>query len=108
MSAIVEWLVAFWSNVLEPLKWLLDGIIYVFKSVLFFVIDGLLTVVLSIVGSLDVGSLMTNITGVWLGLPTQLIYVINASGVPTGLSMLFYSIVIRKTLDLIPAVFTRF
>ncbi|MGD9686358.1 MAG: DUF2523 family protein [Desulfobacter sp.] len=108
MSSIINWLSSFWNHIQTALKWGLDGVLYVLKAVLFFAFDGLLTVVYSIVAALDVGSLTVSLVGLWADLPPQLLYVVNATGLPTGLSMIFYAIVIRKLLDLIPAAFTRF
>jgi len=108
MESIAAWLSAFWGFLMDAFKWLIDGFLFVLKLVAFFHVDGLLTTIYSIVGTLDVGSLATNYVGLWAGLPPQLLYVVNAVGLPTGLSMLLYAIVIRKLLDLIPAAFTRF
>lgn len=108
MDAIIDWLVAFWEHIKTALSWCLDGFLYVLKSALYFLFDGLLTTIYAIVGALDVGSLLVNIGGLWLGLPPQLLYLINAIGIPTGLTMLSYAILVRKLLDLIPAAFTRF
>ena len=108
MDAIINWLISFWGYVLDALKWVLDGALYVLKAGAYFLFDGLFTAIYSIVGALDVGSLVTNLAGTWAGLPPQLLYVINAVGLPTGLTMLSYAILIRKLLDLIPAEFTRF
>lgn len=107
MSAIVSWLSSFWGYILDALKWVLDGALYVFKAAAFFIWDGLLVAVHSIVGALDVGTLITNVGGLWAGLPSQLLYVVNAVGLPTGLTMIFYAIVIRMLLNLIPAALTR-
>jgi len=107
METIVGWLSAFWGYVLDSFRWLLDGALYVLKAAAFFYVDGLLTTIYTIVGLLDVGTLVTNLAGLWGGLPPQLIYLINAVGLPPGLSMVFYAIVIRMLLNLIPAAVTR-
>lgn len=108
MDAIIDWLVSFWEKIKIALIWVLDGALYVIKAVAYFLWDGLLTTIYAIVGALDVGSLVVSVGGLWVGLPPQLLYLINAVGIPTGLTMLLYAIVIRKLLDLIPAAFTRF
>lgn len=108
MTAIIKWLASFWDGIKTALTWVLDGVLYVLKAVFFFLWDGLLTAVYAIVGALDVGSLAVSVGGLWIGLPPQLLYVINAVGIPTGLTMVFYAIIIRKLLDLIPAALTRF
>lgn len=107
INAIVEFVGKFFDLLLTAFKWILDGALYVLKAGLFFVFDGLLTAVVAIVGALDIGTLITNVAGLWSGLPPQLLYVINATGIPTGMSMLAYAIVIRLILNLIPAAFTR-
>ena len=108
MESLAGFFASIWTSLKTVLTWLIDGIKYVSLSVLYYIYDGLLTVVQSIIGSLDVGTLVTSTAGVWAGLSPQSIWLINATGVPTGLSIILYAIIIRKTLDLIPAVFTRF
>lgn len=107
LNAIVEFISKFFDLLLDALKWVLDGALYVIKAGLFFCVDGLLTVVVSIVGSLDLGNLVASAAGHWAGLPPQLLYIINAVGLPTCISMLCYAILIRMLLNLIPAALTR-
>lgn len=107
MATLIGFFINFWVQAKLAAKWGLDGGLYVLKLGLYFVFDGLLTVVYSIVGALDVGSLVFNIGGLWAGLPSQLIYLINSIGLPSGLSIVLYAIVIRMLLNLIPAAVTR-
>lgn len=107
MATIIGYLINFWVQAKIAAKWGLDGGLYILKLSLYFVVDGLLTVVYAIVGALDVGTFIFNVGALWSGLPSQLIYIINAVGLPSGLSMLLYAIVIRMLLNLIPAAVTR-
>jgi hypothetical protein len=87
--------------------WILDGSIYCLKFVCYFVFDGLLTAVSTILLAIDISSLGANLVLSWSGLPTQLIYLINACGIPAGLSLVVSAIIIRMGINLIPAEFTR-
>lgn len=107
MATVIGYLINFWVQAKIAAEWGLDGGLYILKLGMYFVFDGLLTVVYAIVGSLDVGSFVVNTAGVWGGLPPQLIYLINAIGLPSGLSIVLYAIIIRMLLNLIPAAVTR-
>lgn len=103
-----EFFASFWETLKDSFSWVLDGALIVLKSVFYFILDGLFSCIVAIVGSLDVGNLAANYVGVWLDLPSQLIWCINAVGLPACLAMMFYAVVVRKILDLVPAAFTRF
>lgn len=107
MATLVGFFLNFWVQAKLFSKWGLDGALYVLKVGFFFIIDGLLTAIYAIVSTLDLGSLVFNVAGLWAGLPPQVIYLVNAVGIPSGLSMILYAIVIRMLLNLIPAAFTR-
>lgn len=107
MDYLVSFFQLFWSSLRSLLEWLLSGTLYVLKAVFYFVLDGFLTVVYSIVGALDIGFIVTSYAGYWSGLPPQLIYAINACGIGSGISIIVYAMGIRMLLNLIPAAVTR-
>ncbi|BCS53913.1 DUF2523 family protein [Geobacter sp. SVR] len=104
MQSVVN---AICSFLMIALKWLLDGAVVVIKSVLYFIFDGLLTVILAIFQAIDLSALLTTSALSWAGLPDQLIWFLNAVNVPQGLTILLSSIGIRMAINLIPAEFTR-
>ncbi|MHB1014365.1 MAG: hypothetical protein ACYC2W_03675 [Desulfurivibrionaceae bacterium] len=107
METIIAFVIDFFRLCKELLTWMLDGFLYVLKTVLYLPFDGILTVITSFVSSLDVGQLVFNSASTWGLLPPQMLYVINAVGFPQGLTLVAYAIVIRMTLNLIPAALTR-
>ena len=107
MDALIGWFENFWNALKVPLTWLLDGFLYVLKLIFFIALDGLLTTVQSFFLIIDLTSLSLNAAAYWSGLPPQLIYIINAVGLPTCLGIIANAIFIRLVLNLIPAAFTR-
>jgi len=104
MDAAINALFTFFQTLF---KWALDGVLYVLKAALYFVFDGLLTIVTTIFGAIDVSTLMVNSAANWAQLPPQAIYLMSACGIPQCLSMMASAITIRMIINLIPAEFTR-
>lgn len=107
MTALISFVNAFFSSLQTQLKWILDGFLWIFKTVLYVIIDGLLTVVVGVVQAIDVSSLVSSAALNWGNVPSQLIYCVNQCGIPQGLAIITGAIVIRMILNLIPAAFTR-
>ncbi|EKD40964.1 MAG: hypothetical protein ACD_74C00099G0013 [uncultured bacterium] len=107
MDAIMSFINVFFSTIWQFIKDGLDALLYVFKAALFFVFDGLLTVVSGLLSSLDVSSAILSSAATWASMPPQLIYIVNAIGIPQGLAILAGAYVVRMTLNLIPAALTR-
>ena len=87
--------------------WILDGFIELLQFVVFTILDGLLSVVETALAAVDLSSVLFNYAAAWSHLPTQLIWLINAVGLPQCFSILGAAYLIRLTLNLIPSVFTR-
>lgn len=87
--------------------WALDGIVFLLKSVFFFILDGLLTVVTLAMQALDFSAFLASYAMDWAGLPSQAIYIITAVGIPQGLTIIAGAMVLRLGLNLIPAALTR-
>lgn len=104
MIAAYSALVAFLQSIF---KWLLDGVLFVLKSVLFFIFDGVLTAIQAIFTAIDVGSFAVNYAAHWSSLPPQMLYFVNAIGIPQCVVMLASAMGIRMLINLIPAEFTR-
>ena len=107
MSGVMAFINVFFSTIQTLLGWCLDGLMYVLKTALYFPFDGLLTAISGLLSALDVSSLIVSSASTWGGMPPQLLYIVNAIGIPQGLSMLAYAYGLRMALNLIPAALTR-
>jgi len=86
---------------------LLDGVLWIIGKALFLIFDGILTVISTVFTAIDISSLLSSYAMDWAGLPPQMIWFVNAVGLPQGISILTAAISIRMLLNLIPAAFTR-
>jgi len=107
MSGIMDFINGFFSTIQTILGWVLDGLLYVLKTFLYFPFDGLLTAVEGIISAFDFSSFASSTAVSWTGMPPQLLYIVNAIGIPQGLAILAAAYIIRITLNLIPAALTR-
>lgn len=107
MTAIISFIASFFTSLKMYLSWALDGCLYVIKGALYCAFDGLCTSVFAFFGAIDLTAAIANITLSWSGLPPQMLYLINAIGLPQCLGILVSAILIRMGLNLIPAAFTR-
>ena len=106
-ATIISWLRTFWSWVETVITWTLNGFILLVQFVFFTIFDGLLTVIETALAAIDLSSVLFNYAATWSNLPTQLIWLINAVGLPQCFTILGAAYLIRLTLNLIPSVFTR-
>lgn len=106
-AALFSWLGTFWDWILTAFKWILDGLGLILKFIFFTIFDGLLTVIEVFLSTIDISSVAVTSAAAWAGLPSQLIWLINAVGLPQGLLLLGSAYLIRLTINLIPGVFTR-
>ncbi|HAY20636.1 MAG TPA: hypothetical protein DCY27_00385, partial [Desulfobacterales bacterium] len=81
-GVIIGWLRTFWEWVETGFTWILDGFIELLQFVLFTILDGLLSVVETALAAVDLSSVLFNYAAAWSHLPTQLIWLINAVGLP--------------------------
>jgi hypothetical protein len=106
----MQWLKDFinscWVSLQEVLSWMLDGIITLIKYIFFFIFDGFLTVIETLLTAIDFSSILFTSTAQWSSMPTQLIWLINHLALPQGLSFIASALVIRKLLDLFLGYFT--
>lgn len=106
-GVIIDWLASFWHWVETGFTWILDGCVTLLQFVFFTVFDGLLTVIETALAAVNLSSILFNYAATWSSLPTQLIWLINAVGLPQCFALLGAAYLIRLTLNLIPSVFTR-
>ena len=106
-GVIIDWLESFWHWVETGFTWILDGLLTLLQFVVFTILDGLFLVVETALSAINLSSILFNYAAAWSDLPTQLIWLINAVGLPQCLGILGAAYLIRLTLNLIPSVFTR-
>ena len=106
-GVIIKWLTTFWSWVETGFSWILDGVVLLLQFVVFTLLDGLFLVVETVLGAINLSSVVFNYAAAWSNLPTQLVWLINAVGLPQCFTILGAAYIIRLTLNLIPSVFTR-
>ncbi len=87
--------------------WVATVLNYIISGFLYTVLSGIFTIITSLINAIDLSTVITTSFANWGLLPTQLVYLINALGIPQGLAMVTYAYIIRLGLNLIPAVFTR-
>ncbi|MDR2549468.1 MAG: hypothetical protein LBD10_04615 [Desulfobulbus sp.] len=106
-SALFQWLATFWDWVLTFFKWALDGLLLLLQFLVFTILDGLFTIVETTLAAINLSSVLFNYAASWSSLPPQLVWLINAAGLPQCFALLGAAYMIRLTLNLIPSVFTR-
>jgi hypothetical protein len=106
-GVIIDWLRSFWSWVETGFTWILDGFITLLQFVVFTIFDGLLQVVETALNAIDFSSMVFNYAATWSHLPTQLIWLINAVGLPQCFAILGAAYLVRLLINLIPSWATR-
>ncbi len=106
-QTVVNWLTNFFAWVEQAFLWVLDGLAVILQFVAFTILDGLFLVVESIIAAIDLSAVVFNYAAAWSHLPDQLIWLINALGLPQCFTILGSAYLIRLLLNLIPSVFTR-
>ena len=106
-AVIIDWLSTLWGFVEKGFTWILDGFILLIQFVAFTILDGLFLVVETALAAIDISALVFNYAASWSALPTQLVWLINAVGLPQCCAIHGAAYIIRLTLNVIPATFTR-
>lgn len=106
-ATIINWLRTFWGWVETGFTWILDGLILLVQFVFFTIFDGILSVVEAFIAAINLSSVAVNYAAGWSHLPTQLIWLINATGLPQCVALLGAAYLIRLLLNLIPSWATR-
>ncbi|MGD9817146.1 MAG: hypothetical protein AB7V04_00455 [Desulfomonilaceae bacterium] len=106
-GVLIDWLRTFWTWVETGFTWILDGFILLVQFVFFTIFDGLLTVIETTLAVIDLSSVVFNYAAAWSNMPTQLIWLITAVGLPQCFTILGAAYLIRLTLNLIPSWATR-
>ena len=106
-GVIIDWLSSVWGFVEKGFTWILDGFILLLQFVAYTILDGLFLVVETALAAIDVSAIVFNYAASWSALPTQLVWLINAAGLPQCFAILGAAYLIRLTLNVIPASLTR-
>ena len=106
-GVIIDWLSSVWGFVEKGFTWILDGFILLLQFVAYTILDGLFLVVETALAAIDVSAIVFNYAASWSALPTQLVWLINAVGLPQCMAILGAAYLIRLTLNVIPASLTR-
>lgn len=104
---LLEFLNTFWNALYNVVTWLLDGVITVVFLVINLLWDGFLTIVYLFISGLDFGSLIVSTSAAWGLIDSNTAWVVSATGIPQGLTILGYAYIVRLTLNLIPSWLTR-
>nr|WP_321467338.1 hypothetical protein [uncultured Desulfobulbus sp.] len=106
-AVLIDWCRAFWTWCVVGFTWVLDGFILLVQFVFFTIFDGLLTVIETTLAAIDLSAVVFNYAAAWSNLPDQLVWLINAVGLPQCFTILGAAYLLRLTLNLIPSIFTR-
>lgn len=90
---------AFWN--------LVDPVVDLIKYIVFFFFDTFCTLVEYAIGLISLPANLTTNLFDWAGLPPQLLYILNAIGIPTCLGIVSSAYLVRFLLNLIPSWATR-
>jgi hypothetical protein len=107
MTAILDFINAFFAGLYHIAQWCLDAVVTVLGVTIQIFFEGFLAIILAFVQGLDFGSLSVSLASSWGLLDYRVAWVLTQSGVPTGFSMLALAYGIRFSLNLIPSWLTR-
>lgn len=89
------------------ISWVLDQVFPIVAPFIILLFKLLFKIVMLVLSTLDISGNLLNMGVSWGLLPPQMIWVINATGLSAGLSMIGSAYLIRITLNLIPSEITR-
>ena len=99
---------AFWDGIVFVFHFILDAIVYIIGTIVYYIYAALLATIEVFINSIDTATLsFFDDTNPWSELPVQVIYILNILDFPTLLTMLAASYLIRFLLNLIPSWATR-
>jgi hypothetical protein len=107
LSPIMSFLNSFISIINSFVLWIANALTAILWGSLYIIMDGLLTVIVGIVGLIDVSTIVTSLASSWGIVPPVVIWFINQCGFPQAVALIAYAYGIRMLLNLIPAEFTR-
>ena len=87
--------------------WVLDGLILTIGYTLFYIVDGLLEVLVLIISTIDLSTYVLSFIDSMALLPPQFIYLLQSVGFPQAMAVIGAAYGIRMAINIIPAEFTR-
>lgn len=107
MTAIIDFVNNFVTIIWNFGTWLFEIVISLIAFLIMLVLKLAFKIVILVLSGLDLPSYMLDYTQIWGLLPCQVVWIINACGLPQGLGMIGVALMVRFTINLIPAEFTR-
>lgn len=106
-AGITDFLSNFWTSIKNVIVSLLTTIFSVFGWVFYCIFDGFLAVVFSFFDLLDLSVVAFDMAASWSSLPPQLIWLVVQLSIPQCISIISGAMLLRLTLNIIPAALTR-
>nr|WP_319393331.1 DUF2523 family protein [uncultured Desulfobacter sp.] len=105
---IIDFCSNFWGMLTDFINWVLDGILYLLSEIVYLSMDAFFSIIETIISAIDFAQVTAlSSFGNWNLLPDQILYILYKLNIAQCLSMLAAACLIRLTLNLIPAAFTR-
>lgn len=105
---IIDFCSNFWQMLTDFFNWVLDGILYLLSEIVYLSMDAFFSIIETIISAIDFAQVTAlSSFGNWNLLPDQILYILYKLNIAQCLSMLAAACLIRLTLNLIPAAFTR-
>ena len=108
LNWLKEFFISFWSQAIELLTWVFTSFVTLISDVFYYIYDGILVVVESMISAIDFATLQAaQAFSGWDLLPPQVIYILDVMNIGSCLAALSAAYSIRLLLNLIPASLTR-
>ena len=107
MQWLKDFINGFFGYLMDGFLWLAEAVGQVISYLAFTIYDGLLTVLYAFACAIDFSAVMFNVAAQYAGLPSQLIWLINAVNIPQSVTYIVTGIIIRMALNILPAAVTR-
>jgi len=107
MQWLKDFINGFFGYLWDGFLWLAEAVGQVLHYMAYTIYDGLLTVLYAFAAAVDFSAVMFNMAASYSGLPTQLIWLINAVNIPQSVTYIVTGIIIRMIINLLPAAVTR-
>ena len=107
IQGIINALAWLLSVVVTIIKYLIDGLAYEFKAILWYFIAGVVSTAAGFIKGINYSQVIFQFAAGYGGLPPTAIYVMSAIGLPQFVTIIASAYVVRFTLNLIPSWVTR-
>lgn len=105
---IIDFCANFFEMIIDVFEWVLSGILYLLSELLYLFLDLFFTTIETVITSIDVAQVTAlQSFADWGLLPDQIVYILYEINFAQCLTMLSISFLLRFTINLVPAAFTR-